>query len=145
MMIAFTLPSAVRASFHRRFLLPAVAAMALGVAWTSQAEATCGDYLMVGHSPHLVVDSSGHSLPGRDSTPIHGKLPSPCPCEGPECSSGNGPSAAVPASVRISRDPTWVTLEGKGGESLYPPTPLVPREDSLSLQRFSFRLLRPPR
>jgi hypothetical protein len=131
----------------RRFALPAVAALALWGGWASRAEATCGDYLMVGHSRLPMSAMPGHSLPGDSSAPVESQTPQPgpCPCDGPECSSGNGPAATVPASVRVSHDPTWAWLERQDRAAPFPPTALVAGLDLLSLQRTSSRLFRPPR
>jgi hypothetical protein len=139
---AFMIARFLHSMLCRRPIVWVVCACVVGGVWlagpVSQAQATCGDYLIVGNSRFPM----GHdSMPGQHAP---GESSQPKPCHGPECSSNQEPVAALNVVVRVSHDPTWAVLTSHDGTASFPPYTYLVCERSHRPQQTPSRLFRPP-
>jgi hypothetical protein len=81
--------------------------LAMGVVgWGSgRAEASCGDYVLIGNR-HVVMEMEGHRAPSFDATQLNGyggsrKPGQPVPCHGPQCRQRKAPKG-LPVSTVVS-------------------------------------------
>lgn len=115
--------------------------LAMPLAWTASASATCGDHLQ-SHSPSLAEHLPSGSTP---SQPLESPRPT-SPCRGLNCSK-DAPLAPVPLPVRVAvedQQPCWFTT----GDLSVDATGVVKHSSAdefrLPERRFA-RLDRPPR
>jgi hypothetical protein len=112
-----------------------------------QAEASCGDY--------LTTDAGHFAMPGAREMeqfpdPNHVGKPLPgepvrSPCHGPGCSSRDIPVTTAPVAVGAQHDLTWAYVAEGTGALKSPPRWATQPQESVAVQDFSFRILRPPR
>lgn len=117
------------------------ALLALHLAWTASAFATCGDHLQ-SHGESMLAHARSETGPQKQPS----DLPRPqSPCRGLHCSKG-APAVPAPLPVKVQMEDQhcWLSLPELTARS----TEFVPREgaDGVHLpERRAARLDRPPR
>jgi hypothetical protein len=121
--------------FARGTAAATLALLASAVLSPSRAEASCGDYVMVG-GHHAGSGMQGHSDDRHD--------PAAPRCHGPSCSNNSIPPLAPAPKIEVTVE-RWA-IPGETGLSLLPESDfLLADASTLPCDGFGLSILRPPR
>jgi hypothetical protein len=103
----------------------------------SKAEASCGDYVMIG-GQHVHKGHSGtHEMPGSHD-------PTKPRCHGPSCSNGSFPPAAPAPRIVVTVE-QWAIPDGTASSQSPQSSSLLADTRDLPCDGFGSSILRPPR
>jgi len=119
-----------------------LALLASTIITPSRAEASCGDYVMVGgHHAGSGMSShaAGHDMTGHDMTD-----PAIPKCHGPSCSNNSMPPVAPVPKIEVTVE-RWAVSAQTGLCSLPESDFLLADQQALPCDGFGLSILRPPR
>jgi|SRR5579863_2772560 len=137
--------------FARGTATATLALLASAILSPSRAEASCGDYVMIGgHHAGLDLSGAGSGIPEHDSdvvsniTRLGTHDPTVPRCHGPSCSNRSIPPLAPAPKIEVTVE-RWA-ISGQTGPSLLPESDLLLADvQALPCDGFGLSILRPPR